>query len=127
MLRKRVKSFFLFLIKFSPGWGEGGWVGGSKAVLSPVDQGVILYISGLNIRGCPISTKSFMNVLGVTFDYKLNWQTHVNNSISKAKRALYAVRLLKPHFNKSLMKTLLLLNPLLQLLNLADPIPKFFL
>ena len=48
-----------------------------------------------------------MNVLGVTFDSKLNWQIHVSNAISKAKRALYALRHLKPFFTTSQMRTLL--------------------
>ena len=33
----------------------------------------------LQIGDTAISSKSFMNVLGVTFDSKLNWQIHVNN------------------------------------------------
>ena len=30
-----------------------------------------------------------MNVLGVTFDSKLNWSTHVANAICKAKKIYY--------------------------------------
>ena len=36
-----------------------------------------------------------MNVLGVTFDYKLNWNAHIENAIKKARKSLFAFRLLK--------------------------------
>ena len=41
-----------------------------------------------------------MNVLGVLFDSKLNWQSHVEQTISKAKKSLHAIRLIKKFFNK---------------------------
>ena len=41
-----------------------------------------------------------MNVLGVIFDAKLTWSNHVAHAISKAKRKLYGLRLLKRFFHK---------------------------
>ena len=46
-------------------------------------------------------------MLGVTFDSKLNWHTHVAKAITKAKKALFAQRLLKKHFNNKEMRILL--------------------
>ena len=48
-----------------------------------------------------------MNVLGVIFDIKLNWQLQTNNSINKAKKALFALRLLRKFFNVEEMRSLL--------------------
>ena len=48
-----------------------------------------------------------MNVLGVIFDSKLNWGPQVANSICKAKKALFALRLLRKFFNDQEMRLLL--------------------
>ena len=48
-----------------------------------------------------------MNVLGVIFDSKLTWSTHTANAINKAKKALFALRLIKRFFTESEMRTLL--------------------
>ena len=48
-----------------------------------------------------------MNVLGVIFDSKLNWNAHIANAISKAKKALFGLRALKFFFNQSEMRLLL--------------------
>ena len=48
-----------------------------------------------------------MNVLGVIFDSKLNWQPHVATSIVKAKKSLFALRLLRKYFNNKEMCLLL--------------------
>ena len=53
-----------------------------------------------------LSSKS-MNVLGVIFDSKLTWSIHVANAICKAKKALFALRLIKRFFSKTEMRTLL--------------------
>ena len=45
------------------------------------------------LQGVKIKTKKSMNVLGVIFDSKLNWQLHVATAITKAKKALFALRL----------------------------------
>ena len=61
----------------------------------------------IKILGIQIESKNFMNVLGVFFDCKLNWSVHVNNCIQKAKKALFALRLLRPYFSPTKMKILL--------------------
>ena len=61
----------------------------------------------VTVNGVPIRTKKSMNVLGVIFDSKLNWSAQVANSISKAKKSLFAIRLLKKFFNSSELRTLL--------------------
>ena len=48
-----------------------------------------------------------MNVLGVIFDSKLNWNAHVANAICKAKKSLYALRMLRKFFNDQEMRLLL--------------------
>ena len=48
-----------------------------------------------------------MNVLGVTFDSKLNWDLHVTVTISKAKRKIYALKMLKKFFRPNEMRILL--------------------
>ena len=47
-----------------------------------------------------LTTKNRMNVLGVTFDSKINWQTHIENAITKAKRVLYIIKLISKHLTK---------------------------
>ena len=61
----------------------------------------------INVCGTLVKTKSFMNVLGVTFDSKLNWSIHITNCINKAKKSLYALRQLKPFFSPTQMRMLL--------------------
>ena len=48
-----------------------------------------------------------MNVLGVIFDSKLSWNDHIAHCISKSKKALFALRLLRKYFNFDEMRTLL--------------------
>ena len=59
------------------------------------------------LQGVKITTKKSMNVLGVIFDSKLNWQIHVATAITKAKKALFALRLLKKYFSLKEMRLLL--------------------
>ena len=40
----------------------------------------------LTINGFEIATKNSMNVLGVHFEDKLNWQTHIQIEITKSKK-----------------------------------------
>ena len=51
-----------------------------------------------------------MNVLGVTFDSKVNWSLHINNSINKAKRALHALKLIRPHFTPTELRQIVTSN-----------------
>ena len=48
-----------------------------------------------------------MNVLGVIFDTKLNWNAYVANAICKAKKSFYALRLLQKNFTDQEMRLLL--------------------
>ena len=59
------------------------------------------------LLGGTILSKKEMNVLGVIFDCKLNWNSHVASAINKAKNSLLALRLLRKYFNPSEMRTLL--------------------
>ena len=59
-----------------------------------------------------------MNVLGVTFDSKLNWSIQTANAIAKANKALYAIKMIGKFLKSREIKTLLikqlLLDSLLQ-------------
>jgi hypothetical protein len=48
-----------------------------------------------------------MNVLGVTFDSKLQWSTQVWKAILKANFSLYAIQQIKKNFTKVELCTLL--------------------
>ena len=63
----------------------------------------------VEIRVCNsmVKSKKSINVLGVMFDSKLNWNHQISLTISKAKKALYALRLIKKFFNPNEMRTLL--------------------
>ena len=54
----------------------------------------------LTINNANVITKTEINVLGVTFDSKLTWQTHTQMAIAKSKKALQAIRLIKKYLNK---------------------------
>ena len=54
----------------------------------------------ITLQGSQVLSKNSMNVLGVTFDSKLNLSIHVAYSISKANKALFALRLIKKFFTK---------------------------
>ena len=41
-----------------------------------------------------------MNVLGVLIDKKLQWQAQVQNAISKSKKALHAIIIIRKYYNK---------------------------
>ena len=63
-----------------------------------------IFITIQNVR---IESKKEMNVLGVIFDCKLTWGPQVANAICKAKKALFALRLLRKFFNEQEMRLLL--------------------
>ena len=46
-------------------------------------------------------SKNHMNVLGVTFDSKMQWHHQIQNTINKAKTALNAIKLIRKYFNKN--------------------------
>ena len=49
----------------------------------------------MNINGNLVTTKKEMNVLSIIFDSKLQWTKQVMTTISKAKKALNAISLIK--------------------------------
>ena len=53
------------------------------------------------LRSAIIKSKDTMNVLGVTFDSKLNWAKHVANQVSKSACALLAIKLIGNFFSST--------------------------
>ena len=62
------------------------------------------------INNITIKSKHAINVLGIEFDSKLQWNTHVSKTISKAKKANHAIRLVRKYFNKHELNQLLTAN-----------------
>ena len=62
------------------------------------------------INGNEINSKKNIKVLGVYFDSKLDWHLHIQTSITKAKKALQAIKLIKKHFNTKELMTLIIAN-----------------
>ena len=54
----------------------------------------------LNFNNTSGTSKNSMNVLGVTFDSKLNWQPQIQRAISNLKKALHAVHLIRKFLKK---------------------------
>ena len=61
----------------------------------------------LSINGFDITSKNQINVLGVIFDSKLQWQPQVENSIKKASKAKYAISMIRRFFTKNELNNLL--------------------
>ena len=61
----------------------------------------------VKIQEVIITSNKSMNVLGVISDSKLNWNLQVASCISKSKKKLFALRLLKRCFAPSQMRVLL--------------------
>ena len=57
-----------------------------------------------------IKSKREINVLGVTFDSKLQWASHVSKAIAKSTRALNAIKLIRKFFSKHELLQLLTSN-----------------
>jgi hypothetical protein len=57
-----------------------------------------------------VNSNSTMNVLSMPFDSQLRWDSQVAQGISKTKRALYGIRLIKSQFRKDELKQLLISN-----------------
>ena len=54
----------------------------------------------ININGKFVISKRVINVLGVTFDSKLQWSDQVANASKKAIKAINAIKLIKRYFTK---------------------------
>ena len=50
---------------------------------------------GVTINNITIKSKQSINILGVKFDAKLNWEQYISNIINKSKRTLHGIRLIK--------------------------------
>ena len=57
-----------------------------------------------------ITSKSVINVLGVLFDCKLQWNHHVSNTIRKSQKALNAIKIIRKYFNSNELLQLLTSN-----------------
>ena len=53
----------------------------------------------LTFNGINLESSQHMNVLGVTFDSRLNWNDHVAQTIKKTNSALHCIRQIKYYFN----------------------------
>ena len=89
------------------------WLRGSGLVVNESKKAVCLFHKNdqptIEIKVCGSSVKSnkVINVLGVTFDSKLNWSHQFANCTKKAKKSLFALKLLKKFFNPNEMRTLI--------------------
>ena len=54
--------------------------------------------------------KKSINVLGVTFDCKLQWGEHIAQAINKSKRSLYAIKLITKYLKKNEIKQIITSN-----------------
>ena len=57
-----------------------------------------------------IRSSASINVLGVTFDSKLRWSTHINKAIGKANKALNAIKLIRNFFTTTELVSLITSN-----------------
>ena len=64
----------------------------------------------IKIKNVEIETKKQMNVLGITFDSKLQWHNQIQNSIQKSKRALGAINIIRNFFSKEQLLTIITSN-----------------
>jgi hypothetical protein len=64
----------------------------------------------INVGTNEIVSTNTMNVLGVSFDSKMQWSNQVSNTIKRAKSALHAIHLIKKYFNSNELRTLITSN-----------------
>ena len=64
----------------------------------------------ININNNVIKTKPSMNVLGVQFDSKLQWNHHVQNTVSKLKKVLQSITIIRKYFNKQELLSIITSN-----------------
>ena len=73
---------------------------------------MIFIRSNLTINGKYIISKKVINILGVSFDSKLQWCSHIAATSNKALKALNAIRIIKKIFNKKEILELVTANVL---------------
>ena len=49
----------------------------------------------INVNNIQIISTNHINVLGVEFDSKLTWSSHIAKQINKSNRALHAIKIIK--------------------------------
>ena len=54
----------------------------------------------MSVNGVDVSTKSEINVLGVLFHSKLQWGPQVQKTLTKAIKALNAIRMIRNYFDQ---------------------------
>ena len=64
----------------------------------------------LNVGDSTILTKKSINVLGVTFDSKLQWSEQVSMAVQKSNRSLNALKIISKFFNTTELITLVTSN-----------------
>ena len=64
----------------------------------------------LILNGTPIESSSSMNVLGVIFDSRMQWAEHLASCVTKANKALNAIRLIRRYFNTKELLNLITSN-----------------
>ena len=64
----------------------------------------------VNVNDKYIISKKVINILGVSFDSKLQWSNHVAATANKALKALNAIRIIKKFFNKKELLQLITSN-----------------
>ena len=64
----------------------------------------------VTINGKIIKSKKCINVLGVLFDSKMQWIDQVSQAITKSKKALHGIKLIRKYMTKSEIKMLITSN-----------------
>ena len=61
----------------------------------------------ITINNKRVKSKKSINVLGVTFDCKLQWADHIAAAINKSKKSLHAIKLIAKYLNKNEIKQII--------------------
>ena len=64
----------------------------------------------LPINNTVITSSPTIKVLGVVFDSKLNWQSHIHMAITKARKSLQGIKLIRKFFNNKELMALINAN-----------------
>ena len=86
------------------------WLKDSGLVVNAEKTEICLFLKrdhptvNLTINGKLIKSKKNINVLGVTFNSKLQWSSQVSQAINNSKRALHGIRLIKKFLTKQEIK-----------------------
>ena len=62
------------------------------------------------LGGAEVTSSKHINVLGVTFDSKLNWTTHIHKTAAKCSKALNALKIIRKYFTTNEILMLLTSN-----------------